>query len=128
MNDARAGMHNGPWHDTREKRTLSPARRSRFGVSTPASPAQPIMSARCWSDITSTMFGAPDMRQLSPCGASRDDVVTCRDLRRIPGARRVDLSPAELRLGINKIAPPTTYRVTGRPKMLRRTDRGPHGH
>ena len=47
MNDARAGMHSGPWQDTRENRTPSTASRSRFGVSTPASPAHPIMSARC---------------------------------------------------------------------------------
>ena len=58
MNEARAGMHSGPWHDTRENRTPSPASESRAGVDTVRSPAQPIMSARCWSDMMSTMLGA----------------------------------------------------------------------
>src|SRR3954451_18979786 len=65
MNEARAGMHNGPWHDTREKRAPSPASASNAGVITPGSPAQPIMSARCWSDMISTMFGAPDLTRAS---------------------------------------------------------------
>jgi hypothetical protein len=47
MNEARAGMHSGPWHDTREKRTPCAARRSMFGVRTPGFAAHPIMSARC---------------------------------------------------------------------------------
>ena len=59
MNDARAGMHSGPWHETREKRTPSAANPSSDGVSAVASPAHPIMSALCWSDITSKMLGAP---------------------------------------------------------------------
>ena len=58
MNEAREGMQSGPWHETREKRTPSAARRSSAGVCMAASPAQPSMSARCWSDMTSRMFGA----------------------------------------------------------------------
>ena len=50
-------MQSGPWHDTREKRTPSAASPSSDGVCMLGSPAQPIMSARCWSDMTSTMFG-----------------------------------------------------------------------
>jgi hypothetical protein len=57
MKDALAGMHNGPWHDTREKRRPPDDNQSRVGVRTVLSPAQPIMSARCWSDMMSTMFG-----------------------------------------------------------------------
>ena len=59
MNDAREGMHSGPWHETREKRTPWAANASSDGVRALASPAQPIMSARCWSDMTSRMLGAP---------------------------------------------------------------------
>src|SRR6185437_5791375 len=57
MNEAREGMQSGPWHDTRENRTPSDASRSSDGVCTDGSPAHPIMSARCWSDMTSTMLG-----------------------------------------------------------------------
>jgi hypothetical protein len=57
MNDAREGMHSGPWHATREKRTPSAAKASSDGVMTLASPAQPIMSARCWSDMIKRTFG-----------------------------------------------------------------------
>src|SRR5260221_7784493 len=102
MNDARAGMHNGPWHDTREKRTRSPASRSRLGVSTPASPAQPIMSARCWSAITSTMFGAVGIRQFKRREpGSMASAITVDGNRLIPGALeaevdRVDAGAAEL--------------------------------
>src|ERR1700681_2721265 len=66
MNDARAGMHSGPWHDARENLTPSAASRSRAGVSTPASPAQPIMSLRCWSAMTTTMLGAFDINLVPP--------------------------------------------------------------
>ena len=47
MNEARAGMQSGPWHDTREKRTPSPANASSDGVRIVGSPAHPIMSALC---------------------------------------------------------------------------------
>ncbi len=47
MNEARDGMHSGPWHETRENRTPSAASASRDGVRTLGSPAHPIMSARC---------------------------------------------------------------------------------
>src|SRR5579875_2523784 len=43
-------MHSGPWQETLEKRTPEAA--------TLWSPAHPSMSARCWSDITTTMLGA----------------------------------------------------------------------
>ena len=33
MNEARDGMHSGPWHETRENRTPSAARASSDGVS-----------------------------------------------------------------------------------------------
>src|SRR6185437_15053042 len=66
MNDARDGMQSGPWHDTRENRIPSAARPSSDGVWMLGSPEQPIMSARCWSDITSTMFGLLAMAASSP--------------------------------------------------------------
>src|SRR6516165_3621115 len=66
MNEAREGMHSGPMHDTREKRTPSAASESIEGVRTLSSPAQPIMSARCWSDMTSTMLGLPLVTAVPP--------------------------------------------------------------
>src|SRR3954469_2743684 len=60
MNDGRAGIHNGPWHETRENRVPFDASASRFGVRT-LLPAQPSMSARCWSAMMTTMFGDIDI-------------------------------------------------------------------
>src|SRR5205823_14479416 len=56
-NDARVGEQTGKPATALMKRTLSDARRSRFGVLTFGSPANPNAWARHWSASTTRMFG-----------------------------------------------------------------------
>src|SRR2546426_910987 len=56
-NDARVGEQTGKPATALINRTLSDARRSRFGVLTLGSPANPNACARHWSASTITMFG-----------------------------------------------------------------------
>jgi len=74
-NDARAGIHSGPWQLTRAKRTPVAASASRCGVRTEASPAHPIASARCWSAITTTTLGVRGMPGIVTSAAEVGDGV-----------------------------------------------------